>query len=168
MLARGTYMSAKLSLPISSRRVCGVPSELSRDVHFVVPQCYMNLSGRPVANAIRDLGVNSSLVVVADEYQLSMGTMRLRPRASAGSHNGIKSIVAALGREDFATLRVGVAPAGGLPDQVRRIDWLVKPLPAISATRSALATVFDAVARAIASAPTLDHAMTVVNAPVPS
>ena len=73
------------------------------------PVTYMNLSG----DAVRLL-VNSyteslqDLIVVYDDIDLPTGKLRIRPNGSAGTHNGMRSIVAALGREDFPRLRIGV------------------------------------------------------------
>lgn len=73
------------------------------------PQTYMNLSGQAVAQAARFYRIPPERVlVVSDETALPVGRLRLRRRGSAGGHNGLKSIIAALGSEDFPRLRIGV------------------------------------------------------------
>jgi PTH1 family peptidyl-tRNA hydrolase len=80
---------------------------------LIKPQTYMNLSGqvlrpyvrRPFWSAAKDL------IVVVDEVALPVGRMRLRARGSAGGHNGLRSIEAALGSQDYPRLRVGVGPS---------------------------------------------------------
>jgi PTH1 family peptidyl-tRNA hydrolase len=51
-----------------------------------------------------------ALIVISDDLALPFGTMRLRPRGSAGGHNGLKSIIAALGHNEFVRLRIGIQP----------------------------------------------------------
>ena len=82
-------------------------------VRLVKPQTFMNLSGqalrpylrRPFWSAAKDL------LIVVDEVQLPVGRMRIRPRGSAGGHNGLKSIEHALDSREYARLRIGVGPS---------------------------------------------------------
>lgn len=86
----------------------------SAEVQLVKPQTFMNLSGEavacffakhPSALAARDL------IVISDDLALPFGRIRIRARGSAGGHNGLKSIIAALGTDDFIRLRIGIQPA---------------------------------------------------------
>jgi PTH1 family peptidyl-tRNA hydrolase len=82
------------------------------------PLTYMNLSGdavRLLAGAYTES--LQDLIVVYDDIDLPTGKLRIRPNGSAGTHNGMRSIVEALGREDFPRLRVGVR--GGDYDRLR-------------------------------------------------
>jgi PTH1 family peptidyl-tRNA hydrolase len=80
-----------------------------RRVWLVLPQTYMNLSGRAVGAAVRDTGVApSDLWVVHDELDLPLCRLRIRRGGSAAGHNGLRSIIGALGTEDFVRLRIGV------------------------------------------------------------
>lgn len=73
------------------------------------PLTYMNLSGDAVKLLMNVYGEsNADLIVVYDDIDLPVGKIRIRPTGSAGTHNGMRSIVSALGAEDFARLRVGV------------------------------------------------------------
>ena len=82
-------------------------------VRLVKPQTFMNLSGdalrrfarRPFWSAANDL------MVISDEVQLPLGRYRFRAKGSAGGHNGLKSVEAQLGTQEYARLRVGVGPA---------------------------------------------------------
>jgi PTH1 family peptidyl-tRNA hydrolase len=80
---------------------------------LVKPQTFMNLSGEAVACLVakgeRD-EVGKSLIVISDDLALPFGTIRLRARGSAGGHNGLKSIIAALGTNEFMRLRIGIQP----------------------------------------------------------
>ena len=73
------------------------------------PLTYMNLSGTAVTKLQRAY-VDSprDMIVVYDDIDLPLGTIRIRERGSAGTHNGMRSIVSSLGSEDFPRLRVGV------------------------------------------------------------
>jgi PTH1 family peptidyl-tRNA hydrolase len=83
------------------------------------PQTYMNLSGLAVARLLQWYGLGSGdLVVLADEIDLPLGMLRVRPRGSAGGHNGLKSIIGALEADDFTRLRMGVRPDRPVEDYV--------------------------------------------------
>ena len=78
---------------------------------FVVakPQTFMNLSGFAVVQFAEYYGVvTDDLLVVVDEVDLPLGRMRARPRGSAGTHNGLKSVVQQLGTTEFPRLRIGI------------------------------------------------------------
>ncbi len=78
-------------------------------VLLMKPQTYMNNSGEAVAKAARFYKVDPShVLVVSDEMLLPVGSVRVRPKGSAGGHNGLKSIIEALGTEDFPRIRLGV------------------------------------------------------------
>jgi PTH1 family peptidyl-tRNA hydrolase len=73
------------------------------------PLTFMNLSGdavRLLAGAYTES--LQDLMVVYDDIDLPTGRLRIRPNGSAGTHNGMRSIIAALGRDDFPRLRIGV------------------------------------------------------------
>jgi PTH1 family peptidyl-tRNA hydrolase len=73
------------------------------------PLTFMNLSGHAVGELMRFYKVeHEDVVVIVDDANLELGRLRARPSGSAGGHNGLKSIIGALGSEDFARLRVGV------------------------------------------------------------
>jgi len=77
------------------------------------PQTYMNLSGEAVACLIAKYEVTElagSLIVISDDLALPFGAIRLRARGSAGGHNGLKSIIAATGTNEFIRLRIGIQP----------------------------------------------------------
>lgn len=76
---------------------------------LVKPQSFMNLSGEPVARLLAEHALSpSDLVVVVDDVALPLGRVRVRPHGSDGGHNGLRSLVAALGTEAFARVRIGV------------------------------------------------------------
>ena len=80
-------------------------------VKLVKPQTFMNLSGEAVGCLVSKADLDEkSLIVVSDDLALPFGAMRLRARGSAGGHNGLKSIIAALGTSEFIRLRIGIQP----------------------------------------------------------
>ena len=73
------------------------------------PLTFMNLSGPAIGELLRFYKIEApDLFVIVDEANLELGRLRARPSGSAGGHNGLKSIISALGTEEFARLRVGV------------------------------------------------------------
>ncbi len=78
-------------------------------VKLAKPLTYMNLSGNAVKLLVNAyLDSTDDLMVVFDEIDLPLGKLRIKPSGSAGTHNGMRSIVELLGTERFARLRVGV------------------------------------------------------------
>ena len=88
-------------------------------VKLVKPQTYMNLSGEAVAClfAKHELAApDDTLIVISDDLALSFGKIRIRAKGSAGGHNGLKSIIAALGTNEFTRLRIGIQPEHPIAD----------------------------------------------------
>lgn len=78
------------------------------DVFFVKPQDYYNESGRAVREFARFYKINlSDILVVCDDFSMEFGKVRSRTTGSAGGNNGLKSVIAELGSEDFNRLRIG-------------------------------------------------------------
>ena len=89
------------------------------------PVTYMNLSGDAVAELVRKYKVEKgNLAVVYDDTDIPMGQLRVRAQGSAGSHNGMKSIVQLLGTEDFVRVRVGI----GKETPLARIDYVLSQI----------------------------------------
>ena len=81
------------------------------------PLTFMNLSGYAIGDLLRFYKIDlPDLFVVVDDANLELGRLRARPSGSAGGHNGLKSIIEALGTEEFARLRVGVGRGDGRLD----------------------------------------------------
>src|SRR6201987_1114728 len=90
------------------------------------PQTYMNLSGISVRELLAKYGLEvSDLLVMWDEVQLPLGTIRIHPEGSAGSHNGAKSVISAVGTQEFARLRLGCAPEHQLSS---RREYVLRPM----------------------------------------
>lgn len=90
---------------VTSGTLQGVPVRIAK------PTTYMNCSGDAL-RGLRAPGFDpaADLLILVDEAALPLGTFRLRGAGSAGGHNGLASIEVALGRQDYARLRIGVGP----------------------------------------------------------
>lgn len=88
----------------------------SEKVILIKPLTYMNLSGECIGEAVNYFKIDETaeLIVVADDISLDVGHIRMRKKGSAGGHNGIKSIIAMTGTQNFMRIKVGVGekPAG--------------------------------------------------------
>ena len=88
------------------------------------PQTYMNLSGEAVSQAARFYKIPPErILVISDEVSLPVGSLRIRPKGSAGGHNGLKNIIEQLGSEDFPRIRLGVGSPPH-PDYAM-MDWVL-------------------------------------------
>jgi PTH1 family peptidyl-tRNA hydrolase len=85
------------------------------------PETYMNLSGLSVAELVAEhqVDVQRDLIVIYDELDLPLGTIRIRQRGSSAGHNGMESILGALGTDEFLRIRLGVAPDHKVVDGVK-------------------------------------------------
>ena len=113
----------------SNGTVVGRGDLFGRDVRLILPGTYMNVSGDAVAPMVRRFGrrLDSTLIVI-DEMDLPVGIVRLRPYGSAGGHNGMKSIIDALGTQEFPRLRVGVGrPEHGGGDSIKHVLARFRP-----------------------------------------
>jgi PTH1 family peptidyl-tRNA hydrolase len=87
------------------------------DSVLVKPLTYMNLSGGAVVPLLQFYKVDPvDLLVLVDEVHLDLGRLRIRRSGSAGGHNGLKSLIASLGSQEFARLRIGVGRGDGRRD----------------------------------------------------
>lgn len=87
------------------------------------PQTFMNLSGQSVQALAHWYKIEpAQLLVIYDDVDLPLGKLRLRAAGSAGTHNGMRSILEVYGRQDFPRLRVGV---GAKPEGYDLADWVL-------------------------------------------
>ncbi len=85
-------------------------------VAFVKPTTYMNLSGEAIVEMINWYKITpQDILVIYDDVDLKLGTIRYREKGSAGTHNGIKNIIANLKTEEFARVRIGIENRGEVP-----------------------------------------------------
>ena len=98
------------------------------------PETYINLSGLAVRGLVEEYEVRpeQDLIVIYDELDLPFGALRIRPRGGTAGHNGMESILGALGTDQFLRVRLGIAPdhkvsdgAGYVLSQFRRSQYKV-------------------------------------------
>ena len=87
------------------------------------PETYMNLSGLSVRELVdeQQIDVSRDLIVIYDELDLPLGTIRIRQRGSSAGHNGMESIIEGLGTDEFLRIRLGIAPDRKLTDGVKYV-----------------------------------------------
>lgn len=114
-----TFLCDKYGISMRSREnkaVVGKGIIEGQKVMVAQPQTYMNLSGESV-RALMDYYklALEDLIVVYDDISLEVGQVRVRPKGSAGGHNGIKNIIQHLGTQEFTRIKIGVGdkPDGG-------------------------------------------------------
>jgi peptidyl-tRNA hydrolase, PTH1 family len=103
----------------SARLEVRLPDPIGQ-VMLVKPMRFMNLSGGALKAALRQTDADpvNDLLLVTDDVDLALGRIRLRRSGSAGGHNGLRDIIAALGTDEFARLRVGIGRNGETVDHV--------------------------------------------------
>ena len=98
------------------KAVCGKGFINGQKVLLALPQTYMNLSGEAVRALVDYYKIDpeEELIVIYDDISMDVGRIRMRAKGSAGGHNGIKNIIAHLGTDVFARIKIGVGakPAG--------------------------------------------------------
>jgi len=102
------------------------------------PLTYMNRSGESVASLVRWYKIPlQQLLVVYDDLDLPLGTLRLRPRGGSGGHKGVESVIQQLGTEQFPRLRVGIGrpPTGWDPADYVLHPFTEEELPVVVAVR---------------------------------
>lgn len=84
----------------------------SETVLLAKPETFMNLSGTAVRELVakHEVRPDQDLIVIYDELDLPLGTIRIRSRGSSAGHNGMKSIIGELGSQEFPRIRLGIAP----------------------------------------------------------
>lgn len=129
-----------------------------REVILAKPETFMNLSGQSVAVLLKEFGIGpgerpTSLVVLYDELDLPLGTIKIKERGSAAGHNGARSISGALGSHEWLRVRIGVGPdlpQAALDAGAKRkggVDYLLSPMR--KADLAVLDEVLDRVAMAV-------------------
>ena len=123
----GDALAKKLGVDINRARFKALTASAEingEKVLLMKPQTFMNLSGEAVGEAARFYKVPPErVIVVSDEISLPLGKLRVRPKGSAGGHNGLKSIIATLGNDNFPRVRIGVG-APPHPDY-DMADWVL-------------------------------------------
>jgi len=131
-------LSQKLGIRMvkhKSRAVVGEGTHEGRKIVLAKPQTYMNLSGESVVPLVSWYKpLPERLILVYDDVDLPPGAIRVRPGGSAGTHNGMRSVIGLLGRTDFPRVRVGI---GAPPAGWDMADWVISHYPTAEARKAA-------------------------------
>lgn len=102
--------------------IYGTGSIENEKVILLKPQTFMNSSGDSIIQFKNFYKIeNNQVIVIYDDLDLEKGTIKIRKKGSAGTHNGMKSVVYRLNTEEFARIRVGI----GKEDEVNLIDYVI-------------------------------------------
>jgi PTH1 family peptidyl-tRNA hydrolase len=105
------------------RAYTGTGSISGEKVILALPQTYMNLSGESVRDIMGYFGIPPErLIVVYDDTAIALGDIRVRERGSAGSHNGMKSVIYQLETDEFTRVRIGI---GERPERWELKDYVL-------------------------------------------
>jgi PTH1 family peptidyl-tRNA hydrolase len=109
------------------RALTGRVAIADQTVLLAKPETFMNLSGVAVRELVEEYEAKpeSDLIVIQDELDFPLGTLRIHTRRSSAGHNGIESIIGALGTQDFLRIRIGVAPERKVSDGA---EYLLAPM----------------------------------------
>lgn len=158
-------VAAKLGVKFKKKECEAFTAEANLGGEKVIlarPVTYMNASGRAVKQLLAKYKTDEShLIVLYDDYDIPKGSVRIRPSGSAGTHNGMRSIIAEIGTQNFTRIRIGIRDSEvNIPiinyvlSEVRREDY---DLFIASCGRAADAAI------AIAKGDTVENAMTKFN-----
>jgi PTH1 family peptidyl-tRNA hydrolase len=103
---------------LTARAVIG-----SEPVVLAKPETFMNLSGLSVRELVAEhqIAPEKDLIVIYDELDLPLGTIRIRQRGSSAGHNGMESMIGALGTQEFLRIRLGISPERKIADGVKYV-----------------------------------------------
>ena len=114
-------------------------------VLLVLPQTFMNLSGLSVRELVRDRRIEPrNIVIVYDDLDVPLGAIRVRAQGTAGTHNGMRSVVQETGATAFPRIRIGIGP---LPADADAADYVLSPFS--RAEKETLAGALDAAREAL-------------------
>lgn len=106
---------------LTARALIDTKTTAGEAVVLAKPETYMNLSGLSVRELVAEhqVDVQRDLIVIYDELDLPLGAIRIRQRGSSAGHNGMGSILGALGTDEFLRIRLGVSPERKVTDGVK-------------------------------------------------
>jgi PTH1 family peptidyl-tRNA hydrolase len=112
---------------VQSRALVGIGALDENKIVLAKPQTYMNLSGQAVSSLLRFYKIPlERLLVIHDELDLPLGTLRLRPVNGSAGNKGLASIIQQLGTQEFPRLRIGI---GHPPGQMSGADYVLQDFP---------------------------------------
>jgi peptidyl-tRNA hydrolase, PTH1 family len=123
-------LSRLLGIPIKKlkcRAIVGEGTYGGERVALIKPQTFMNLSGLSVADALSWYKAEpGDTLILSDDIDLPLGTVRVRPHGGAGTHNGLRHILQCTGSDRFPRIRIGI---GAPPPEWDLADWVLSSYP---------------------------------------
>ena len=123
-------LAERLNMKLTTKEcdsLVGVKSAGGEKIILAKPLTFMNLSGSAVKQLLaRYKATPAELIVVYDDIDIEKGTFRYREKGSAGTHNGMRDIIAKIGTENFVRVRVGTGP---VPAQIPLVSYVLMPIP---------------------------------------
>lgn len=118
-------LAERMGIKVNNKKhkaLCGQGKIGSEKVILIKPQTFMNLSGEAVRAVVDFYKLTpENIIIIYDDIDLDVGKIRIRPKGSAGGHNGIKSIIAHMGTSEFKRVRVGVGAKNNGSDLVDHV-----------------------------------------------
>ncbi|MGJ5817776.1 aminoacyl-tRNA hydrolase [Paludibaculum fermentans] len=157
-------LAARHSIRLSRlecRAVVGFGTLEGKPALLAKPQTFMNLSGQSVKGLLEKYSLKPDrLILVFDELDLPWTHVRVRPKGSAGGHNGVKDVIRCLGTDEFTRLRLGIRPDHPVSDAAR---FVLAPFKSVQMKE--LDELLDAASTAVESiiAQGVDKAMAAYN-----
>jgi len=123
-------ISEKYGIEVNKKKFDGLLGEgiiEGEKVLLLKPQTYMNLSGKSIVQVINFYKIPlENICVIYDDMDVEKGKIKIRKKGSAGSHNGMKSVIEELGSEEFTRIRIGI----GKPEfEGDNITYVIGPIP---------------------------------------
>ena len=123
------HISEKSNIQVEKKgfdSLYGMGQIRDKKVILVKPQTYMNLSGEAIIKFVNYYKIDKkNIIVIYDDIDINPGNVKIRKKGSAGTHNGMKSVVENLNTEDFSRIRIGI----GMPkDKCQLIDYVISKL----------------------------------------
>jgi peptidyl-tRNA hydrolase, PTH1 family len=121
--ALGVEVRNRQCRALTARALIDSKAFAGESVVLAKPETYMNLSGLSVRELVAEhqVDVQRDLIVIYDELDLPLGTIRIRQRGSSAGHNGMESILGALGTDEVLRIRLGIAPDRKVVDGVKYV-----------------------------------------------
>jgi peptidyl-tRNA hydrolase, PTH1 family len=132
-------LAEEAGVAVSNRRckaLTGRGRLAGQEVLFAKPETYMNLSGNAVRELVAELGpefdAKRELIVIHDELAFPLGTVRIKERGGSAGHNGVESVIGAVG-DEFIRMRLGIAPEHPVRDGAEYVltAWRKRDLDAV-------------------------------------
>ncbi len=110
----------------SCKAICGKGRICNENVILALPQTYMNESGVSIKQLLSYYNITiEDLIIIYDDMDTDVGSIRIRTSGSAGTHNGMKSVIYHIGTDKFDRIRIGI----GRPENKNIVDFVLGEFP---------------------------------------